>query len=171
MDVKIISEKMITAVKKYRYAVLVLLVGIALMCWPSSKKDTPEPASEEAADTYEADNFLKAEDLERILSQISGAGEVKVLLTYATGVKTIYHQDEDTTANETGSVIKKETVIVLDSSRKETALVSVVESPRCLGAVVLCKGAEQAAVKLAIVEAVSKATGLGADAICVLKMK
>jgi hypothetical protein len=39
------------------------------------------------------------------------------------------------------------------------------------GAVVLCQGAADAAVRLAVVEAVSKATGLGADKICVLKMK
>ena len=39
------------------------------------------------------------------------------------------------------------------------------------GAIVVCQGADSPAVKLAIVEAVSRATGLGADSISVLKMK
>ena len=39
------------------------------------------------------------------------------------------------------------------------------------GAVVVCEGAERAAVRLAIVEAVSSLTGLGSDKISVIKMK
>ena len=40
-----------------------------------------------------------------------------------------------------------------------------------LGVIVVCEGADSPAVRLAIVEAVSDVTGLGADRISVLKMK
>ena len=41
----------------------------------------------------------------------------------------------------------------------------------CLGAVVVCEGAESAQARLRIVKAVSAFTGLGSDRIIVLKMK
>ena len=44
-------------------------------------------------------------------------------------------------------------------------------SPTYLGAVIVCQGGDSPTVKLAIVEAVSNATGLSADKITVLKMK
>jgi stage III sporulation protein AG len=44
-------------------------------------------------------------------------------------------------------------------------------APQYLGAIVVCQGADRSDVRLAIVEAVSALTGLGADKISVLKMK
>jgi stage III sporulation protein AG len=40
-----------------------------------------------------------------------------------------------------------------------------------MGAVVIAQGADDPSIKLAIVDAVTKATGLGANKISVLKMK
>ena len=50
-------------------------------------------------------------------------------------------------------------------------MVRQILSPEYLGAVVVCQGANDVQVRLAVVEAVSKVTGLGADKISVLKMK
>ena len=61
--------------------------------------------------------------------------------------------------------------VIRGENGKESGLVQRVDPPKYLGAVIVCQGADKAAVKLAIVEAVSKATGLGADQISVLKMK
>ena len=55
--------------------------------------------------------------------------------------------------------------------RADPGLVRQVNPPEYLGAVVLCQGADNPSVKLSIVEAVSKATGLTTDRITVLKMK
>jgi len=40
-----------------------------------------------------------------------------------------------------------------------------------MGAVIVCQGADDPQVRLSIVDAVSKVTGLGSDKISVLKMK
>jgi stage III sporulation protein AG len=64
-----------------------------------------------------------------------------------------------------------ETVIITDAQRAQQGLVKQVNPPVYLGAVVVCQGADRASVRLAIVEAVANATGLGADKISVLKMK
>lgn len=170
MDLSGLWQNLVNCIKKYRYVILVLLVGIVLMCWPGGSSRTDAEATQPTV-AQEEMQFLCEEELEAILSKISGAGEVKVLLSYACGPETVYHQDEDTTANEAGTVIKKETVILNGADRAENAMVRVVLSPVYQGAIILSKGGDQPAVKLAIVEAVSKATGLGVDDICVLKMK
>lgn len=163
MDMKAMTEKLTGWGKKYRYPLLVLAIGLALLLIPTGKtENTGSPAPTQAAQSIDMTRELTA-----ILSQIQGVGKVQVLLTVATGEQTIYHSDE----NSTDTSVRLETVIITDSQRNEQALVDQVLPPTYRGAIVVCQGADSAAVKLAIVEAVSRATGLGADSISVLKMK
>ena len=111
------------------------------------------------------------QQLTEILQQIKGVGKVKVLLTISRGEKTEYQQDEDQSVSENESSIRKETIIIRDSEDNEAALITQVIPPEYLGAIVVCEGADDANVKLAVLEAVSKATGLRSDKISVLKMK
>ena len=111
------------------------------------------------------------DSLEDILCQISGAGKVKVLLAQAAGESTIYQTDEDISTGENSSDIRRETVLVTSSDRKEVGLVKQVNPPIYQGAIVLCQGADNAAIRLSVVEAVMSVTGLTSDRITVLKMK
>jgi uncharacterized protein with ATP-grasp and redox domains len=111
------------------------------------------------------------EQLEEILSQVAGAGRVKVLLTVEEGAWTRYQTDSDTQNAGDSRSVRVDTVIVTDRERAQSGLVTQVNPPVYLGAVVVCQGAESAAVRLAITEAVSDATGLTSDKISVLKMK
>ena len=126
------------------------------------KKEEPMPVSTETS---------LQESLEEILSQISGAGRVSVLLTQAAGKETVYQIDENASAENGGSSSHRQTVLVSGTGREETGLVRQVREPTYLGAVVVCQGADNAAVRLAVVEAVRSATGLTTDRISVLKMK
>ena len=92
-------------------------------------------------------------------------------MTQAAGKETIYQIDENTSAQESGSSSQRQAVIVTGTGREETGLVRQVKEPTYLGAVVVCQGADNAAVRLAVVEAVRSATGLTTDRISVLKMK
>ena len=105
--------------------------------------------------------------LEEILSQIQGAGRVRVLLTQREGERTVYQTDEDSTS----SGIRSDTVLLNGSDRSQTGLVQQVNPPTYLGAVIVCQGADSASVRLAIVSAVGSVTGLSTDKITVLKMK
>ncbi len=153
---------------KYKYAILVLAVGLALMLLPSKTQteQTPEPNATAPAQTADP-----SKELASILGQIQGVGKVQVLLTVKAGETTRYQTDDDITTSDGSSAIRKDTVIITDSQRNERPLVVQVLPPEYLGAVIVCQGAENAAVRLAVVEAVSRATGLGADKITVLKMK
>jgi stage III sporulation protein AG len=102
---------------------------------------------------------------------IRGAGKVQVLLTVAAGEEYLYQTNSDISTSANGSEARTDTVTVTDSQRNDTGLLRQVNPPVYLGAVVVCQGADRAEVRLAIVEAVSTYTGLGADRISVLKMK
>ena len=168
MDIRAIGTKIAELIKKYKYVVLVLVIGIALMLLPEGSSDTVQTVVSDAGASAFDD---PTEELTEILSQIQGAGEVRLMLTLHAGEKTVYQTDQDQSSSDTGHSVRIETVIVTDADRTEQGLKLQVLAPEYRGAVVVCQGADDAAVRLAIVEAVANATGLGTDRISVLKMK
>lgn len=164
MEVKDLISKISALVTKYRYAAIILLIGILLMLIPSGSKNELIPTETVIPETTEQ----TAEDkLGNILSKIQGAGKVEVILSFASGAETLYHGNTETD----GTSVRSDTVIVSDSDKNQSALITRIDPPVYLGAIVVCQGADSASVRLAIVDAVSKYTGLGADRISVLKMK
>ena len=150
--------------RKYRYVLLVVALGLLLMLLPERKntqESVPQPEAAESRDL--------SEDLEQILSLVQGAGKVRVLLPAAQGERIEYQTDYDSEGDRNS--LREDTVIITDSSRNQSGLVSRIYPPVYQGAVVLCQGADSASVRLAITEAVEKATGLPTDRITVLKMK
>lgn len=168
MDIKATLGKLPGWLRKYRYPILVLAIGLVLMALPGRNKQTdPIPAER----TVTAENVSISSELAQILCRIQGVGKVEVMLTVKAGQTTVYQIDEDISTTETGSTVRKETVIITNSDRQQEPLVTQILSPEYLGAVIVCQGADNVQVQLAVVEAVSKVTGLGADKISVLKMK
>lgn len=164
MELKSAVKKVTESLMKYRYAACILLIGIVLMLVPSvdlNPAQEPEPIINDSASPSDE------ERLSTLLSKIQGAGRVEVMLSHASGAETRYHTDTE----QKTDADRETTVIITDADRNESALVTRVDPPEYLGAIVLCQGADSAAVRLAIVDAVSKYTGLGADQIAVLKMK
>ena len=118
--------------------------------------------------TYETDIQM---ELETILGCIWGAGNVKVMLKEATGAETVYQSNEDHTDSENSTTTRTDVITITDSNRGEYGLIRQVNPPKYMGAIILCQGADDPTVRLAVVDAVSKITGLGSDKIAVLKMK
>ena len=168
MDISKWKTKINKGFQKYRYAAIVVLVGIVLMLIPGEKEDQTNK-------TTPAENIIMQETteerLESILCHISGAGKVQVMLSCAKGELTLYQTDTRSSASDTLNDITEDTVIITDSQRHQSGLIKQVIPATYLGAIVLCEGAQSPEVCLSIVDAVSKVTGLGADRISVLKMK
>ena len=167
MDRGDITQSIVALLRKYRWAVLLLAVGLLLMGLPE-KKDPSMPSDPPEAATQEV---TLQQELESLLSKLEGAGKVKVLLSIASGPQNHYQTDEDISAAADVTDHRKETVIITSSDRDQQGLLKWVDPPRYLGAVVLCQGAEDARVKLSVVHAVATATGLTSDRISVFKMK
>ena len=169
-----ITGKLPKALKKYKYAALILLLGIALLLLPSGKKQTQnEPVSAEFNDDAYA--ALTEQRLTQILSNIEGAGRVEVMLTLRTGSRTRYQTDtqnsEDVTDGGKQRSEEQKTVILSEGSAYDKAAVSAVDYPLFQGALIVSDGADTASVKLALMQAVSALTGLSSDQITVVKMK
>lgn len=153
-------------IRQYKFVILVALLGIGLMLLPESNGEEPQAT---APQVQEPDDIQS--ELEQILAQIQGVGKVSVMLTVSEGEQTLYEYNEDSSGSTDSSSLRRETVIITDSERAQLGLVQQVIPPVYQGAIVVCQGGDQPSVRLAIVEAVSAATGLSADKISVLKMK
>ena len=152
LDVK---RTLMAVIKKYKYTALILLLGVGLMLWPQTGE---KPQGNAACENPDLEVRL-----ETLLSQVEGAGEVRVLLTYAKGISYEYQTDQK-------SETETETVLVSNGGT-QTPVTVTTQYPTYQGALILCQGADSAAVRLDIIEAVSDLTGLGSDKISVIKMK
>lgn len=155
-----IVKKASEFLSKYRYAVLVLAVGLILMLLPTSTKmEEPELDAEQ----FPQESRDMSAELTQILSMIQGVGKVQVMLTVEEGERTLFQSDDRTSSTDT--------VIITDENRAEAGLVQQVNPAKYRGAIIVCQGADSAAVRLSVIEAVAKVTGLSSDRISVLKMK
>ena len=142
-----------------------MLIGVVFMLQPQEEA-TQNMKTEEIAEELELE-----EQLEDILMNIQGAGKVMVLLSVEKGESITYQTDVTESNSVNGSDHRSQTVLITDDARNETGLVHQKISPVYQGAIILAQGANDPKIKLSIVEAVSKVTGLGASEISVLKMK
>ena len=176
MNIKKYLNSTIQIFKKYKYAIIVLLLGIVLLLMPGGEKEEQKPQESQKSEDYTVEHYTESMEqrLISILGRIHGVGEVDVALTVQRGWQTNYLQDSRTDVSKTSGgenrLEDKKTVIVSKGSAYDEATVTVVDSPIFLGALIVCEGGEDAGVKLRLLQAVSALTGLSSDKITVLKM-
>ena len=167
MDFIRIKTRISESIGKYKYVYIVLLAGVLLMMLPETK-GKEEPVQQ--TNVQKEETTIQAQ-LENILSQIDGAGQVSVMLSISQGERIIYQTDSTYSQSDNSTDSQSQTILITDSQRNETGLVHQTNPPIYQGAIVLADGADRPSVKLAIVDAVSAVTGLGSDKITVLKLK
>ena len=170
MELAGLQKKCAGFIGKYKYIILILLLGFVFMLLPD-KLATEEQNTNNATSAQCSKEEPISEQLEQILSQIKGAGKVTVMVTVAEGEEKVYQTDDRLSGSETSDTTDRTTVIVTDANRNQLGLIKEVKSPKYQGAIVVCDGAGDPTVRLSVVDAVSKVTGLGADRISVLSRK
>ena len=162
-------------VNRYKFALAAAGIGLLILLWPGGKKAVAEPALEAPAQEDVREDTAQTEKrLEALLALIDGVGEVRVMLTLRTEGEWVY-ADEKTISSEQGAdsvrtQSKNEYVVVRDSLGNETLVPLRHGAVQYRGALVVCRGAGNATVRLALVEAVRAVTGLPSDCISVVKM-
>lgn len=165
-------------IKKNKFVMAVLLVGLVLILLPTGVPATPDDA---VTSTAEQVMFSLAEQERRIseaLSTIDGAGKVTVVLTLKCTVEQVLAQDEtvnDMTSEKADSsennLEKTTTTVIISSGSSTDAPVTLKYIyPEYLGALIVCQGADDVTVKYQLVQAVAGLTGLGTDKIVITKM-
>ena len=166
MDRIAFQEKISAFFDKYKYVLLVVVLGLVLMLWPTRKSDvgTVQPVVQPEQQTS------VTEELMAILGQIRGVGRVRVMITEQSGSRTHYQTDTSGTQDSDSNTHDSRTVVI-SSGGTESGLVTSVSPPVYLGAIVVCQGADDPSVRLAVSQAVASVTGISTDRISVLKMK
>lgn len=157
------------ALKRYKYVFLVAAVGALLLLWPGGETTEKAAPAAEETDLFQAAQLERK--LEKALSQVEGAGEVTVVLTLDAGPRQVIAQDGS--ATQEGEKTSRETTSVLLSKgdRTQEAVRLQELAPAYRGALVVAQGGDDPLVRLALNQAVSALTGLGADQISICKGK
>ena len=162
------TAKMWQFLGQYKYVLIVIAVGIALLLLPSGgKKRVAEEAG--IAGAQEDFNLEELETkLSQTLSQVEGAGQVTVTLTVKSGMEQVLASDRSTSVSGDNSTVDDQTVVLSTGSGEEAVLITT-RYPTFQGALVVCQGADNPEIRLLITQAVASLTGLGSDRITVCK--
>lgn len=165
------KEKLISYVKKYKYVALVVLAGVVLMLLPSGKGEQ-QTVSDQPVNVSEAYSLAETEKrLEQLLGRIRGVGQVQVMLTLKSGSSLQLAENRSTSLRDAENRQDRDVVTLNRGSGYEDVVVTEQTYPVYQGAVVVCQGAGDSSVNLAVIQAVSVLTGLGSDKITVVQWK
>ena len=142
---------------------LVIGVGVLLLLLPlGGGGEEREAAPAEQAEEFSLSDF--EERLSQALSQIQGAGEVRVMLSLKSGSRQVLAQDTQRGADGDASA----STVTLGRGAGEQEVVPLQTiAPQFQGALVVCSGGEDPQVCLQVTRGVSALTGLGSDRIIV----
>ena len=164
---------------------LVITVVAINMIWKDETKENTNStdASKKLASSTEEQTIYKQDSLEirleNILSNMSGVGNVDVLITYneTEEVIPVYNQsDKKITTNETDSEGGTRVIEEVDTNKEviyqnDEIIVQKKISPKIEGAIITATGANNSNVKANIIQAVEAATGLATHKIQVFEKK
>lgn len=110
--------------------------------------------------------------LETLLSQMDGAGHVKVMITVDGSPELVYASDTDTktSSNSNGTTsTSSSSPIIVSGNGNSNALILTENLPAVKGVIVVSSGASNIGIKLDILNAVSTLLDISIDKISVLK--
>ena len=167
-------KKALGALSAYKYVLLVVLAGVAVLLWPEGDGGGGDPPAAQTAAPAEADLEALRAEMEEILSAIDGVGDLRLMLTLEDDGERKLAGDSSLrysgpTASPEDYERQSETVVLSRSGSSQEVVVIREVSPSFRGALVVCGGGDVASVRLAVIEAVSALTGLGTDKISVVK--
>ncbi len=166
-----LGKKLFCALEKYKFVLLIILLGVLLLALPdfSGEKSGDQAAAGSVQTSFDLEEMERK--LEDALSQIDGAGKVTVVLSVKTGTRQVLAEDNEI-SEKNDETEQSDSTVVLSKGSGYQEVVSVQEIyPQFRGALVVCAGGGNPAVKLKLVEAVSALTGLGSDKISICKGK
>lgn len=162
-----LAQKWKEGVHRYQYVLLVMAAGLLLLLLPTSGRESRAAARDQAQD-QSGGELIQLEQLEEklsdSLSEIRGAGKVRVVLTLNSSSRQVLAQNVERRGEE-GSSVSTVTVGRGSGSQEVVALQTL--SPQFRGALVVCSGGADPQVRLQITQAVAALTGLGADRISI----
>jgi len=158
-----------------------LLIALSEMRPPAKKSIEQIPQ----INAFDAATYARSleERLEEIVSNISGAGRCKVMVTLQSGTEYIYASEEKNSSDSTqqsgsggqqSSGIRQNSqnsLIVIRGADGEEALVRTELMPKVGGVAVLCEGAGSPETERRILSAVTTVLGISGRRVCITLLK
>ncbi|MBR4087423.1 MAG: hypothetical protein IKK30_06190 [Clostridia bacterium] len=147
-------RELIIKYKRYWYAPVLVVTGIALMLIRPDRNQTVETAAIGISDR----NFVSETEarLEEMLKGINGAGDCEVTITLASGGKKEYVREE-------GRVL-----VITDKDGNQSAVISKENAPEIAGVTVISSSRMNINIKNNIIHSIGTVLGVGTNKICVV---
>nr|WP_122013523.1 hypothetical protein [Maliibacterium massiliense] len=162
--------------------IAIIVLAVILIIYASSwkkpasgaRQDT-EPSQQDSAPSSEAGD-AQEQKLEALLSQMAGAGQVRVMITYESGPEIVPALSSERQSNETEDGARA-TRATTESERPATqsgdgaALVLKEMAPQVKGVVILAEGAKDIAVRMNLLQAAQTVLQVDANRVEVFCMQ
>ena len=142
-----------------RAPLLILVCALVLLLSTGKSAEKNDQVIQPSDKTMQNDLDEDETRLEEILQLIDGVGKTRVLLSSRFSAQTEYVTDDG------------KTVLLSAGSGKQEALSARIRCPEYLGAVIVCQGGGDPKIRLCVMEAVARFTGLRADQITIQKLQ
>lgn len=166
------KKDLLKLVGKYKYIIVVIAVGLLLLSFPSEKSEGTEALMSVGTD-FDVERFEKR--IEKALASCDGVGRAQVILSVESGPESVYAREASQSLREQENMTESDSdtkpSIMSEGSGRETPVIIKEVYPEFRGAMVICDGADSAAVRTKVTESVASLTGLTSDRISVMKMK
>lgn len=151
-------------------AVAILIIFLLLIS-EFLTPDNTENISKENTEIYSSQYIEKTEkELETLLENISGAGEVKVMITLENCYENVFAKGYTEKTDSQKSESEEEYIIIKNGSNTEECLVVKVYEPTVKGVAVIAEGAGNTQVKNAITQTVCALFDISTAKVSVEKM-
>lgn len=165
------QQKMVPLAVKYRAVLIVLLAGVLLLASGGRGAKEEAVVSDASAGSAAFDLAAFEQALCDKLAAVDGVGRVELMLSLEESGEAVYAVNtRQTTGMDSSQSYESDLTILSDGSYGEKPVTVKNLLPTFRGAVVLCDGADNAQVRLAVTQAVSTVCGIGSDKVTVLKM-
>lgn len=170
MDYKEKIKKFLGQIKNTKLLVIIFILGIVLMLFPTGngEKDKEVILGEESGTEYKQ-NIEK--ELEKALSLVKGAGNVKVLVNLENDGESFMAKDEKNEKDENSQGYEESYVLKNDNGGGQSPVVLKKNTPKISGVLVVAEGAGNENIKNELTLAVRAVLGVKPHRVYVLCKK
>lgn len=156
--------------KKAIAIVAIGILGMLLVMLSDSESSREIDNSYENSQIHLYTETELAQNIEKFISNIEGAGKSKVIVTYEYYEETVYIYDTDEQIQTDGDTDKSRKYIIIDTDDGEDGLKSKVLAPGIRGVAVVCQGGNNPSTKELIITSISALLNISTNKISVAPM-
>lgn len=157
--------------KKVKIIMIIGAVGMILILLSSFTGSEYKKAEDNSSSFNYSEYTIQLEKkLTDIISNISGVGECKVMITLENSSENVYATDSEYKNND-DTVNQKDEYVIYDSKNGETPVLIKEYLPQVMGVTVVCSGGDNIEIREKIIDAVTALFNISANRVSVSKIK